>query len=360
MDTYIRAASQISMQQPLSEQWMDAPILPSAVFNEPIDPDYKQFISPAEARRMGRLLKRAVAASLDTLQKGNCTNPDAIITGTGLGCVENTEKFLNALIDNDEQCLPPTPFMQSTHNTISSQVALKLQCHGYNSTYSHRGTSFDSALLDAIMQFQLKRISTALIGGYDEMTPAYFKMLAKIGYWRTDSADIASLKQAGMTGSLACGAAVSLLLTNTHSPECLCRIIDTNLYYTHNTEEQSALIHAFLQQHNLSENDIDTVVCGFSGDNDNDSVYHHLLQSNFPDTTALWYKHLFGESFCASGYGIYSAAVCLKHQQIPEPLIYQMGQNKPSSINNILVINHFHKHDFSLTLLAPCSSSTPL
>lgn len=360
MDTYIRAASQISMQHPLTEEWMDAPILPSAVFNEPIDPDYKQFISPAEARRMGHLLKRAVAASLDTLKKGDCPNPDAIITGTGLGCVENTEKFLNALIDNQEQCLPPTPFMQSTHNTISSQVALKLQCHGYNSTYSHRGTSFDSALLDAIMQFQLKRISTALIGGYDEMTPAYFKMLAKIGYWRTGTIDLTSLKQTGMTGSIACGAAVSLLLTNTYSPECLCRIIDTNLFYTHTPEEQSSLIPSFLQQHNLSETDIDAVICGFSGDDNNDSVYRHLLNSNFPDTTALWYKHLFGESFCASGYGIYTAALCLKHQQIPEHLIYQTGHNNPDIIGNILVINHFHKHDFSLTLLAPCSNSTLL
>ena len=357
MDAYIRAASQISMQHPLSEEWMDAPILPSAVFNEPIDPDYKQFISPAEARRMGHLLKRAVAVSLDTLQKGECSNPDAIITGTGLGCVENTEKFLNALIDNQEQCLPPTPFMQSTHNTISSQVALKLQCHGYNSTYSHRGTSFDSALLDAIMQFQLHRISTALIGGYDEMTPAYFNMLAKIAYWRDGNVDLASLKQAGMTGSLACGAAVSLLLTNTYSPECLCRIVDTNLFYTHNPEEQSSLIHSFLQQHNLSETDIDAVMCGFSGDDNNDSVYHHLLQSNFPDTTALWYKHLFGESFCASGYGIYTAAVCLKHQKFPEHLIYRSGHHDADFVGNILVINHFHKHDFSLTLLAPCSNS---
>ena len=348
------------MQHPLTEEWMDAPILPSAVFNEPIDPDYKQFISPAEARRMGHLLKRAVAASLDTLKKGDCSNPDAIITGTGLGCVENTEKFLNALIDNQEQCLPPTPFMQSTHNTISSQVALKLQCHGYNSTYSHRGTSFDSALLDAIMQFQLKRISTALIGGYDEMTPAYFKMLAKIGYWRTGTIDLASLKQTGMTGSIACGAAVSLLLTNTYSPECLCRIIDTNLFYTHTPEEQSSLIHSFLQQHNLSETDIDAVICGFSGDDNNDSVYRHLLNSNFPDTTAIWYKHLFGESFCASGYGIYTAANCLKQQRIPEYLIYQTGHNNPDIIGNILVINHFHKHDFSLTLLAPCSNSTLL
>ena len=172
MNIYIRAASQISIQQPLSEQWMDTPTLPSAVFNEPIDPDYKQWIAPAEARRMGRLLKRAVAVSLDTLRKGNCEMPNAIITGTGLGCVENTEKFLNALIDNQEQCLPPTPFMQSTHNTIGSLIAIRLGCHGYNATYSHTGCSLNSALEDAMMQLQLGDIESALVGWYDERTPA--------------------------------------------------------------------------------------------------------------------------------------------------------------------------------------------
>ena len=342
------------MQQQLSEQWMDTPILPSAVFNEPIDPDFKAFISPAEARRMGHLLKRAVAASLDTLQKGNCTNPDAIITGTGLGCVENTEKFLNALIDNQEQCLPPTPFMQSTHNTISSQIALKLQCHGYNSTYSHRGTSFDSALLDATMQFQLNRISTALIGGYDEMTPSYFNMLGKLGYWRNEPVDLQALKQPGQVGSISGGSAVSLLLSTTFTPGTLCRLIDTSLFCVHNDNELSAFTHAFLQQHCLSEDNIDAVMCGFSGDDDNDSVYRNLLNTNFLDTPSLWYKHLFGESFCSSGYGIYTSAICLKQQQIPEHLLYASAQNSAKNISNILVVNHFQKHDFSLTLLSAC------
>lgn len=354
MNIYIRAASQISIQQPLSEQWMDDPILPSVAFNEPIDPDYKPFISPAEARRMGHLLKRAVAVSLDTLRKGNCEMPDAIITGSGLGCVENTEKFLNALIDNKEQFLPPTPFMQSTHNTISSQIALKLQCHGYNSTYSHRGTSFDSALQDAFMQFQLNRIDTALIGGYDEMTPSYFNMLGKLGYWRNTPVDVQTLKQPGQVGSISGGAAISLLLSNTPTTDSLCRIIDTSLFCARNIDELSAFTHTFLQQHHLSENDINAVMCGFSGDNDNDNVYRNLLNANFPNTTALWYKHLFGESFCASGYGIYATAFCLKHQSLPECLLYQPREKSSDFLYNILFVNHFQENDFSLTLLSPC------
>ena len=71
--------------------------------------------------------------------------------------------------------------MQSTHNTISSQMALHLKCHGYNCTYSHRGTSFDSGLLDVLTQMHLGDIHNALVCGHEEMTPLYFKMLGKIG-----------------------------------------------------------------------------------------------------------------------------------------------------------------------------------
>ena len=64
MSIYIQSASQISFQQPLCEKWLDEPILPIQSFNQPMEPDYKQFIAPAESRRMGKLLKRAVALSL--------------------------------------------------------------------------------------------------------------------------------------------------------------------------------------------------------------------------------------------------------------------------------------------------------
>ena len=52
--------------------------------------------------------------------------PDAIITGTGLGCLEDTEKFLTAMVTNKEEFLTPTSFIQSTHNTVSAQIALLL------------------------------------------------------------------------------------------------------------------------------------------------------------------------------------------------------------------------------------------
>ena len=127
------------------------------------DPDFREVVSPIEGRRMGRILKRALWCSVKALQQAGIEKPDAIITATDYGCMENSEFFME-----DRR---PVHFMNSTHNTIGSVVAIKLGCHGYNTTYSHAGRSFLSALEDAVMQIGLGDIDTALVGWYDERTP---------------------------------------------------------------------------------------------------------------------------------------------------------------------------------------------
>ena len=138
----------------------------------PQDPDFREVFSPLEARRMGRLLKRAVWCSSKALQEAGLTMPDAVITATDYGCMENTEAFLGGVLNPEEGSMSPTRFMQSTHNTIGSLIAIRLGCHCYNATYSHTGCSLQSALEDAMMQLQLGQIDSALVGWYDERTPA--------------------------------------------------------------------------------------------------------------------------------------------------------------------------------------------
>lgn len=134
------------------------------------DPDFREVIPPMEARRMGRLLKRALWCSVKALEKAHVKVPDAIITATDYGCMENSEFFLNGMLGFENAAMRPVHFMNSTHNTIGSVVAIKLGCHGYNTTYSHPGRSLLSALEDAAMQIGLGDIDTALVGWYDERT----------------------------------------------------------------------------------------------------------------------------------------------------------------------------------------------
>ena len=145
------------------------------------EPDFRSLFSVMEARRMGRLLKRAVWTASEALKEAGIDVPDAVIIGTDYGCIENSEAFLKALKGIDDAPMKPTHFMQSTHNTISSLIAIRLGAHGYNATYSHRGRSFESALQDAWMQIALGDIDTALVGWFDEMTPALAESLTQWG-----------------------------------------------------------------------------------------------------------------------------------------------------------------------------------
>ena len=345
---YIQAVSQISIQNPLSHDWFDAPIAHTHPYHESIEPDYKDYFPPMVARRLGRLLKRAVVTARHAL---NGIMPDAIITGTGLGCIENTERFLTSMLENDEEYLQPTYFMQSTHNTIGSQVALQLQCHGYNSTYSHRGTSFDSGLLDAITQMRQGRIRNALVGGQDEMTPAYFEMLGKIGYWRSEDFTLEDLRASDRQGSFSGSCSLNMLLTSQRDEDTLCAIRGMKILYRASDDELRTALQQMLDHAGIALSDVDAVVMGVSGDTDNDRVYHEWHQHICPDLPIIWYKHLFGESYCASAFGVYAGALCLRRGRVPAHLLYNRT-HELTAPRHILVFNHFQHKDQSITLLS--------
>ena len=91
---------------------------------------------------MSPVIRMGLTASMVCMEKAGLEKPDAILVGSGLGCVRDTAKFLNQVIDNQELLLNPTAFIQSTHNTVSGQIALMLGCRAYNLTFSQNNHLF--------------------------------------------------------------------------------------------------------------------------------------------------------------------------------------------------------------------------
>jgi len=116
-----------------------------------LEPDYTQHIDPRQLRRMARIIKMSVAASSSAMADAGFAQLDAIVTGIGLGCIEDTQEFLRTVITDNETLLSPTAFIKSTHNTIGGQIALLGNHYCYNMTYAHRAFSFESALLDGML-----------------------------------------------------------------------------------------------------------------------------------------------------------------------------------------------------------------
>lgn len=268
---YIRSAAQISVQKPLCEDWMADPVQLSGEYLRSQDPDFKPFLSPMQARRMGLILKRAIAVSLTALKDAGIECPDAIFTGTGLGCMENTENFLSAMCRDGEEMLPPTYFMMSTHNTISSAVAILLRCHGQNCTYSQKDISFESALLDAFLQLQVGGISNALVGAHDETTPDTYRLLKGTGYFE----GIVTAAEASSAFALSASSAPSAVLgTDVALKNPLCELADVQILH--------------------SPTNLESVV--------NEYNASRVIRSSD-------YFKLFGKCFSTSGLGTYEAAV---------------------------------------------------
>ena len=143
--------------------------------------ELREFVSAGEVRRMGKLMKAATISSLKALKEAGIETPDAIITATAYGMLETSEKFLLDMLENGEETLSPTLFMQSTHNTLSSAIAIRTKCHGYNMTYSQGKDSLQWALRDARCLIETGKARTVLVGLHDEATPLVQELFRRMG-----------------------------------------------------------------------------------------------------------------------------------------------------------------------------------
>lgn len=350
---YIRSAQQISMQQPLSESWMDAPEQYDEPFVKSLNPPLRDYMAANEARRMGNLMKRALVTTLKVLQVAGVEHPDAIITGTALGSLDYTERLLMGLNTQGEEAFSPTYFMQSTHNTVGSSLGIYTKSNGYNATYSHSMLSFDLTVLDAWMQFQLGKINTALIGGHEEMVESYFRLLQKTGY-------------VGQKGMVPCGeVAMEMLLTDQPDTHNLCELGGIRICQAVSDESLVQTIRSLLIDAGLSIGDLQAVMTGKNGNPKNDCYYdkvisllgshpsllYSYLSSLSTPPCILRYKHLFGENFTASALGLYAAAHCLHQQRIPAHMVEKEEEKKQVNPKNILLINHKDGREYSFILL---------
>ena len=344
---YINSIKQISAQQPLVDTWFDEPIFYDEPYVRALEPDYKQFFTPNESRRLGKILKRALLVSRQAMTESGVAQPDAIITGTGLGCIENTEIFLDKLVREGEELLNPTHFMQSTHNTISSLIAIDAKCNAYNITYAHKGISFECALQDAFLQMKrsdrdkaclIPITTTVLLGAHDEMTPTYFSLLKKAGYLgkphQTFSGEIA----------------VAMMLATEKTEKTLCQIEAVEKIYTGGKKLEEVL----KLEEILEKNDVNYIMVGTNGVEENDKVYFENCERLFPGVPLLQYKNIFGEGYTTPALGVYAAAVCLQRGDVPKHLRCEVSDVKceKNKVNKILCYNHFEEKNHTFILLS--------
>jgi 3-oxoacyl-[acyl-carrier-protein] synthase II len=349
---YINGTGCISPQDSINSQWFFDPVaLPSGDYYNAQEPSYKEFIAPNLLRRMGRAIKMGVASANLAIQQADIKNVDAIITGTGLGCFEDSERFLLAMLNNDEQFLTPTSFIQSTHNTVGSQIALIMKCHDYNFTYVHRGFSFESTVQDALMSFAEGK-ETILVGGIEEHTPNFVELNRrahkfkpfdpKLSFWKSNTPGI----------QMSEGAAFFVL--NKHKTEKSLASVDgiQTLYKPKSSEEILKKLHSFLKLNDLTLSDMDVCLVGFSSDVTFDKYLQELLPDIETSTVAAHFKHLSGEYHTASAFALWVATRLIEKQQLPPVLA--ISDKTPAQIKHVLIINQYLGSNYSFMLVSQC------
>jgi len=317
-----------------------------------IEPEYGGWIDPKAIRRMSRVIRMGVASAGMALKEAGLDKPDAIITGTAFGCLEDTGIFLTKMIENNEHALNPTPFIQSTHNTIGSQVALLLQCQGYNQTYSHRAFSFEHALLDALMMLEEKSLSV-LVGGVDEVTDHSFSIMNRFGLYKDESVSNLHLHQSKTNGIIQGEGASYFLISGEKGNNAYARIINlATLYKPVDGTEIQKWIKTFLINQSLSSNDVDLILLGSNGDVAKDSVYSEVASSVFPNAALGVFKHLCGEYQTSNAFAMWIAARILKDKKVPAVVIDRNAGTQ--AIERILIYNRYLGNHHSLILLESC------
>ncbi|CAI8921010.1 beta-ketoacyl synthase N-terminal-like domain-containing protein [Chryseobacterium sp. IT-36CA2] len=346
---YINSAACISVQDTLNENILQN-LTPENSSNiiKAIEPNYKEFIPPAMIRRMSKTVKMSSVASHYALKEAGIEKPDAIIAGTGMGCSQDSEKFLKNVIDNHEEFLTPTFFIQSTHNTVAGQIALGLQCHAYNFTYVNTSSSLEFSLLDAQLQINDGEAENVLVGSTDEQTARTMELYCLNNTIKKE-ADLPADYLNSTTNGVIWGEGASFFVVGKNKTEnSYAKIKNIQISNTIELNEIQDFIQNFLTQNNLSTRDIDVVILGFSGDAQSD-MYYTKAMDLFPDSSQLYYKHLSGEFNTASGFSTFIACHILKEQQIPE--IMMINSEKKESVKNVLLYNHLGGDDHSLVLL---------
>lgn len=310
-------------------------------------PDFRAYIPPMQLRRMSRLLSMGIYAGLDCLSKAGIALPDGIITGTGKGSMTDTEKFVKELSLYQEEALNPTPFILSTYNAVNGALALNTTATGYNQTFVHRGSSLEWSLYDAQLKLQDTDTRHLLVGSFDELTPEYYFIKSKIGYWKNNFDPGRSLYEQADTPGTIGGEGTAFFLLGKQKAESRLSLLQVSTAYE--PEQPLSFVAEALAQRGLGWNDIGLLVLGCNGDRTDQPAYDAVMTKS-AGIPILCFKHLSGEYETSGSFALWLLYQWSRGVRPPDSV--WRGQQGPQQMpEKILYYNHYRGINHNVILL---------
>lgn len=310
-----------------------------------VEPTYKS-IPPNILRRMGKCVRMGVGAALPLLHDDEM---NGIIIGTANGGKDDCVKFMNQVVDFNEGLLTPINFVQSTPNAVAAQIGLLTKNHGYNTTHTHLGLSFEYAMIDADMMLEEYADHSYLLGAVDDISDYNFIFDEKIGYYKAEPVTSENLYDINTAGNIA-GEAATMFLVNKRKENAVATVLAEETLHNENEAEVKQKLQEFIAKHLPTGEKINILLTGENGDNRLQKYYNEIETLIGNDTTIARYKHMSGEYPTATAFGLWLTCEILKTQLLPAHMIKSNLTN--TDYKNVLIYNTYKGIQHSFILVA--------
>ncbi len=331
----------------------------------------KDFMPSLKYRRMSRISRLAVAASIEAVKDAGLEISSerapgiGVIMGTAYGSTAQTDDFFVQMLKEGPELANPALFPDTVPNAAAGQISIYHGLKGPNVTFSHNEASGEHALSCAHRFLHEGRAEVILAGSADEFSAVLFHSLASLRALsptngRAEGMRPFDRKRNGRV--LGEGAAVLVLETREKAEGRRAKIygalvacastgaaVDVDHYET-GAEQMSRAITAVLRNGSVSPGQIDYISCAANSTIELDRAEALAIRRSLGGAAAsIPISSLHGHigAFCGSG-GLRAAALLLamRDGQIPPtfglsdpefPLDHVLDRPRPRKIQHALL-----------------------
>lgn len=286
-------------------------------------PDYSAYFEKNEMRRLSPLIRNATGCALAAIDRINPQEIQGIITGTGKGSISRIEQFLADISKYGETALNPAIFIQSTHNTISGQIALKLGIEAYNMTHVNQGRTVYNVLKDVELMLLEKPGARILFGFFEENTPFNITIHDDAGYTGHSDHD-----------RVIWGEGVSFFTAVVHAGDAAACISDYRMFPDKDLQTAAIAASSYIEETCTGKDCL--LLAGYCNNRDKEDIYKPVLEvAQRLSAGVIPFKDQYGEFDTASGNALAHAIDLLVRNQA----------------ERVIICNHFKNTGFHIIIV---------
>lgn len=367
----------------------DTASLSSKMAGEISNFDAEAILGVKGLRNLDRTTKFALCAaklSLDDAKLVICSencNRMGVALGSTMGSIRSISEFDKEGLNNGPRAVNPALFPNTVINSPASQISIKFNIKGFNTTISSGFSSSLDALAYARTFLLENRVDAVLVGGAEELCEQTFKGLHKIGFLSGSRGghELCAPFDKRRNGAILGEGSVIFVIERYESARKRKAFIyakvdgigssfDSASFNRYSLKAQGtkrAILQA-LQEANKTISDVDYIVSSANSTLDGDVAETRILKEIFTNKNILTStpKSMIGETYSAGGaFQIATACFALENNLLPPTINYSKEDRRcnidcvpnyarKKELNTILISNNSPTGQSSAIIISKC------